>query len=381
MNDVNLPQLAEGRAHEETRRILQICNACRYCEGFCAVFPAMERRRVFDEGDTAFLANLCHHCGACHNACQFAPPHEFNVNVPAALVHRRTETYQDFAWPRPLAGMFERNGLFVSIVTVGVLAFTLALMLAMVSPELFWGVHLGEGAFYQIMPYRVMAGIPLAITVFALLAFAIGWRRFFAHTGAPRPGLSAWREALSAMSRLKYLGGDNRENGPGCPVDDDATSHRRRYAHHLTFYGFMLCFAATIVAMLYHYLLGWQAPYGYLDLPVLLGTSGGIMLCAGTAWLWHLKRRMAAAKKGVGQLGMDYAFIWLLFWISATGLILLAVRETGFMGLALAVHLALVYGFFLVLPYSKFVHGIYRFAALLADAEEKIRRQEDVVSF
>jgi citrate/tricarballylate utilization protein len=43
------------------------------------------------------------------------------------------------------------------------------------------------------------------------------------------------------------------------------------------------------------------------------------------------------------------------------------------MGLALAVHLGLVYGLFLVLPYSKFVHAIYRFAALLADAGEKRR--------
>ena len=28
----------------EVARQLQICNACRYCEGFCAVFPAMTRR-------------------------------------------------------------------------------------------------------------------------------------------------------------------------------------------------------------------------------------------------------------------------------------------------------------------------------------------------
>ena len=78
------------------------------------------------------------------------------------------------------------------------------------------------------------------------------------------------------------------------------------------------------------------------------------------------------AIKSLATLGMDYAFIWLLFWVSATGLILLALRETSFMGLILAIHLGLVYGFFLILPlYSKFVHAIYRFAALLADAGEK----------
>jgi citrate/tricarballylate utilization protein len=42
-----------------------------------------------------------------------------------------------------------------------------------------------------------------------------------------------------------------------------------------------------------------------------------------------------------------------------------ALRETGFMGLMLAIHLALVYVLFLVLPYSKFVHSLYRFIALI----------------
>ena len=53
MNDLTQTAPAPADPHEETARIMQICNACRYCEGFCAVFPAMERRRLFDIGDTA----------------------------------------------------------------------------------------------------------------------------------------------------------------------------------------------------------------------------------------------------------------------------------------------------------------------------------------
>ena len=41
---------------------MEICNACRYCEGFCPVFPAMEQRRAFSDGDLGYLANLCHNC-------------------------------------------------------------------------------------------------------------------------------------------------------------------------------------------------------------------------------------------------------------------------------------------------------------------------------
>ena len=38
------PAPAASPAEAEVARQLQICNACRYCEGFCAVFPAMTRR-------------------------------------------------------------------------------------------------------------------------------------------------------------------------------------------------------------------------------------------------------------------------------------------------------------------------------------------------
>ena len=77
-------------AEAEVARQLQICNACRYCEGFCAVFPAMTRRLEFPKADVHFLANLCHNCGACLHACQYAPPHEFAVNIPQAMATVRS---------------------------------------------------------------------------------------------------------------------------------------------------------------------------------------------------------------------------------------------------------------------------------------------------
>ena len=366
---------ATSASHEETKRIMQICNACRYCEGFCAVFPAMERRRTFDEGDTAFLANLCHNCGACYHACQYAPPHEFGVNVPATMAERRVQTYADYAWPRAAATLFEKNGLFVSIAISLALALAVGLMLTMINPALFWGVHIGEGAFYTIMPHTVMAGIPLVISAYVIVAFIIGCRRYWRHTGAKWRGMPAIKDAMAATATLRYLGGDNAVgplgNSPGCPSSSSKASNRRKYFHHATFYGFMMCFGSTSLGTLYHYVLGRDAPYGYFEAPVLLGTVGGIILCIGTAGLWVEKRRMDERVKALSTLGMDYAFIWLLFWVSATGLILLALRETSFMGLSLAIHLGLVYGFFLILPFSKFVHGIYRFAALLADSGER----------
>ena len=41
------------------------------------------------------------------------------------------------------------------------------------------------------------------------------------------------------------------------------------------------------------------------------------------------------------------------------------------MGMLLALHLGVVFGFFVTMPYGKFVHGIYRFAALVRYAKER----------
>ena len=94
----------------EANRLMTVCNACRYCEGLCAVFPAMEMRRTFNDSDLNYLANLCHQCGACLPDCQYAPPHQFDVNVPATLAKLRNDSYAVYAWPSFLSGAFASNG-------------------------------------------------------------------------------------------------------------------------------------------------------------------------------------------------------------------------------------------------------------------------------
>jgi citrate/tricarballylate utilization protein len=146
----------------EVARQMQICNACRYCEGFCAVFPAMTRRLEFGKADIHFLANLCHNCGACLHACQYAPPHEFAVNVPQAMAQVRGQTYADFAWPPALGALYQRNGLTLALA----LAAGLALFLAWRWPSTRHpdGRHLG-GNFYAVSAQPaggpVCAGVPV----------------------------------------------------------------------------------------------------------------------------------------------------------------------------------------------------------------------------
>ena len=47
--ETHLPHATPALA--EADRLMTVCNSCRYCEGLCAVFPAMEMRRAFGDGD------------------------------------------------------------------------------------------------------------------------------------------------------------------------------------------------------------------------------------------------------------------------------------------------------------------------------------------
>ena len=64
----------------------------------------------------------------------------------------------------------------------------------------------------------------------------------------------------------------------------------------------------------------------------------------------------------------------MLLLSSLTGLLLLALRETAAMSWLLIVHLGVVLALFASLPYGKFMHGKFRFAALLRNAFEQSRR-------
>jgi citrate/tricarballylate utilization protein len=68
---------------------------------------------------------------------------------------------------------------------------------------------------------------------------------------------------------------------------------------------------------------------------------------------------------------MDAALILLLFLTRLSGLVLLAFRAAPAMGTLLAIHLGIVLGLFLTLPYGKFVHAVHRLAALVRHAGER----------
>jgi citrate/tricarballylate utilization protein len=362
----------ETPAMVEARRAMEVCNACRFCEGFCAVFPAMELRREFAAGDLNYLANLCHSCRGCYYACQYAPPHEFGINVPRVLAEVRGEGYAQYAWPGPLATLYQRNGLVMSLAMAAGVGGVLLLAIVLQSHAVLFApqpVVPGQG-FYNVVPYGAMVWVASITFLFSLLALGIGFARFWTDIGGraaeltqPRPLWQAFRDAAT----LRYLGGA----GHGCNDRDESFSTHRRWFHHLMAYGFLLCFASTSMGTVYDHFLGWPAPYPFWSVPVLLGTAGGIGLVLGTAGLFWLKLAGDHEPQAAKLLGADAGLLLLLMSIGVTGLLLLSVRATGAMGSVLAVHLGLILAFFVTMPYSKFVHGLYRTGALIRHAIER----------
>jgi len=346
----------------EGARVLTVCNACRYCEQYCPAFQAMEQRLTFATADLNYLANLCHGCGECLYACQYAPPHEFAINVPKTFARLRVQSYEEYAWPAALGAAFRRQGVWTALV----LALVMMALLFAASVTLDRDALLASGTaadFYAVMPHGVMVALFGAVGLFVLVALAVGvvrCRRDFAAAEPRERGSGGAARAWHDIFTVRHLHVDGRD----CVTSLEVRTPWRRWLHHATFYGFLLCFASTCVATLYHW-SGLPAPYAYSSAPVLLGTLGGLGLSLGTAGLLLQHRRRDAALSDPSQTGLDRAFLVLLLLTAASGLLLLVLRDRPLMGVLLVAHLGIVLALFVTLPYGKLVHGLYRAAALL----------------
>ena len=114
----------------------------------------------------------------------------------------------------------------------------------------------------------------------------------------------------------------------------------------------------------------WPAPYGLLTPPKLLALPGGILLSLGSAGLVWLKTKGDPKLGDTRVWSGEAAFVLLLFVVSTTGLALYAFGGSSWLTGLLAVHLGSVLALFVVTPYSKMMHGFYRLAALIRDAQE-----------
>ena len=344
---------------QEARRQAEICNACRYCEGYCSVFPAMHRERSFTDADLTQLANLCHNCRGCYYACQYTAPHEFDLNLPKALAELRTDSWEGFAWPGGLARLFQRSGTLLAFAAViGFAALFLAIRAI--------GSTGGEG-FYAVLSHNAMVAIFVPAFLLPIFSIIISIRRYWRATGGGRIQLSDVLTALGSAAKMKDLAAGH---GEGCNFEEeDRFSHARRYAHQAVMYGFLLCFASTASGTVLHYLFDIPAPYPLWSLPKMLGVPGGLLLAGGGIWMITLKLRADPNLSDARVWGGEIGFVLLLSFVAVSGLGLYLLGNTSAMTMLLALHLGSVFSFFLLTPYSKMAHGFYRLTALIRDAK------------
>ena len=356
----------------EASRQLTICNACRYCEGYCAVFPALERRTGLTQGDVAHLGDLCHDCRDCYTACMYAPPHEFAVNVPAALSAARRHTYDEYLPRFPWAS--GPGSLRAAMLAAGLAAVALLALLGVLAG----GTRTGApGSPYRLIAYPALlaaVGLPAGWSILVMTRSAARYWRATGGRGLTSPAalVSALRQAAS----LHNL----RGGGADCAYPTDEPSAARRRLHGLVAWGLVSCACSTVAAGISQDFAGDPPPYPVLSAPVIFGVIGGAGMVLGCAGLLRL-RRAAAGSAADGPLEdvpledpalarRGYALLAGLLVLAATGLLTLALRNTAAFGPVLAVHLVAVVACFAIAPYTKFMHVIYRFLALVHDSAE-----------
>jgi citrate/tricarballylate utilization protein len=366
-----VPDTALEQLVDEAQRQFTICNACRYCEDYCAAFPAMEERRIFTEADFAYLATVCHDCRACYQACMYTEPHELAINIPRLMSEGRLATYERYARPRWLAGLFERAGstlVLALLLATGVIALIYALT---TSAESLFVANTGPGSFYTVFPQAAMLSFGLLLAGWGILVCAVGatafWRDIGGRRGAILDPRLWWQTAIEAGGLRWMRGGGGECHFP----DEEKPSPRRRHTHAVVAGGFVLTFAATVAAAIEENIFGIEPPYPLLSAPVLLGTVGGVMVSAGCVAFLVMQPQAPAAlrEERAGRVGL--AFTWSLLVVAVTGLLLLVLRESDLMGPLLLVHLAAVLAFFLTAPYGHLVHALYRSVAIARSVEER----------
>jgi citrate/tricarballylate utilization protein len=360
-----------GRLVDEAQRQFTICNACRYCEDYCAAFPAMEERRMFTEADFAYLSTVCHDCRACYQACMYTEPHEFAINIPRLMSEGRIATYERYARPRWLAQVFEKAHLTLAVALACATVVVMVLYLLTTSAESFFVANSGPGSFYAVFPHAAMLALGLLLAGWAILVCGVGVNAYWRDIGGRRGALfdfKLWRQTAIEAGGLRWM----RGGGGECHFpEEEKPSPVRRRLHGMIAGGFVLTFAATVAAAVQENLLGILPPYPLISVPVILGTVGGVIATVGCICVLWIGRGAPSNLRTPQAAQVRRSFTWSLLVVSATGLALLGLRESVAMGPLLLVHLAAVFAFFLTVPYGHLVHAVYRTAAIARSVEER----------
>jgi len=338
---------------EEASRQLTICNACRYCEGFCDVWDAIERRREFSHGDLLHLSNLCHDCRACYYACPFIPPHELMINIPKVLGDVREQSYEKFVFPKVLVRVMRRSGLAYLFLTTLIFVTTLYYVFLLHGLSAFYETSL---TMQELFPYPVFFVAEYSLYIYVFFLWFIQGRSYWKDisNGRKMNVKAIGRAILDVFTHKDFKGG-----GAGCNYPSENGSLFRLFAHASVMFGFIIDWITILF-------------YPFANVVVIsIYFIGSVLIFAGAGLL--LLMRFKADKKPDSK-SISSAFTAMMFSTGASGIIFITLISSPEWIIFFLLRDSLIAAIFIMAPFTKFLHPVYRFISLVLNRYEEINQ-------
>jgi hypothetical protein len=212
----------------------------------------------------------------------------------------------------------------------------------------------------------VSPGMMQAFVILMVVLVAAGTLFDILHKGSARYFFENWRRS-KRRSTKEVSGGEMvsiaiRTVAVDVAASGEFCNRRRRIAHLLTMYGFVL-YVVTTAIMVFGY------PTAQTPAPAIvpaLWWLGGLMVCAGGYWFWFFIRVDVAAEGG-SPLRLMKADLFILSLLASVtlGLIWAAMQTNGIAGASVAfgLYILATVVLFAGVPWSKFAHMFFKPAA------------------
>ena len=342
---------------EDAVRQFTICNSCRYCEGYCPVWPEVHSGNIVTRNDVLYYSNLCYDHRDCYYACPYVPgTHEFNINIPEVTRKIRRETYEELTY-NVSGSPLKKTAISLALVVPVILGWFFAFN-NIYSP--------GPVSFYKLVPKYPLIAVSSLLSVYlvSMLAVAgIRYRKLVLNgldngnaTAAVLPGVTTLLGVLAHkwFRNIHYPGGKE--------------SNIRLGFHLMIFYGFLMALLSTTLGFIYEDLLGIPSPFPFYSPVVIAGIMGGSMLTVGS--LLGLAARLSSRRTQGFMTVESFDFLLILEFlvVALTGLLTLLFRYTAgteYVYLALLIHYSAIYTMYITAPFStNILHVVVRLMSL-----------------
>ncbi|WP_393971624.1 hypothetical protein OXIME_000194 [Oxyplasma meridianum] len=342
-------------AINEARRELIICNSCRYCEGYCDVWDAIERKTEFSKNDIFHFSNLCHDCRECFYVCPFVEPHEYKLNIPKALSKVRQYSYQEFSTPKKMSWVYNKMSLLTLLLTIAAIAVLFSFFALSHGFSSFTGHYVG---ILQAIPISTFKVISIAIYVYVLSLWSVEgylyWRAIKNDNSIKFSSILA--AAWDVIWHKNFRGGS-----AGCNYPTEDSKKSRLYFHPLVFFGFIIDWVSIIFYPFTNNLVFW------------IYTVGSAMIFIGASSLLYMKLVSNKTLENLDMRKIDFPFTVLLLLAGLTGMVFPLLLSYPEWVIVFLLHDAFIFSIFILAPYSKFMHPIYRYISLIRNRIEDVK--------